>query len=136
MISTPSPTALKFSRCSSCTPSYSDFQRILARQQQGGAALQLAYLHLVANCLANGLGLQDLQHHGAPMRQVRTDARRSLRAQHHAQRTQYAPYAALFGEALFHDIAQPDRLAEIYQAVAAVEYHAQEFPEAPGQDPD
>ena len=62
-----------------------DFQRVLARQQQRGATLQVTREHLLAHRLAHRLGLQYLQHHGAPMRQIRTDGGRALRAQHHAQ---------------------------------------------------
>ena len=112
-----------------------DFHGIFSRQQQCRAALQLACLHFIAHCLAHRLSLQDLQHHGAPVRQVRTDARRPLCAQHHAQRTEDPPYAARLAEALFHDIAQPYGLAEVHQGISAVEYHAQEFLEAPDQDP-
>ena len=112
-----------------------DFQRILARQQQCGSPLQLAGLHLIAHGLAHGLGLQDLQHHGASMREVGTDARGPLRAQDRAQRAQYPAHAARFAQTLVHDLAQAYRLAEIHQGIAAIEYHAQDFAKAPDQNP-
>src|SRR3984893_11069025 len=112
-----------------------DFARILARQQQCLASLYLAHLHFFAHRLADGLGLQDLQHHGAPMRKIRADARGALRTQHHTQRTQHPAYAALLSQSLVQTIAKAYRRAEVHQGIAAIEYDAQKFLDTPDQDP-
>ena len=145
MISAPSPTPLKFSTCSNSTPSYSQFhrrpsshghegdeglgvicgdlQRVLAGQQQGRAARHLARpAFRCAPRRRTAWVFKICMHHGAAVREIRTDARGALRAEDRAQDAQHAPHAARLAQALFHDIAQAERLAEIHQGVAAIEH--------------
>jgi hypothetical protein len=112
-----------------------DFQGMLAGREQGGAARQAAHLHFAAHRGAHVRGLQQLRHQGAAVREIRADGRGALCAQAGAEVPQHPAHAALLAHAFLHRVAQPQRLAEVHQGVAAVDQHAQKFAEAPDQYP-
>jgi hypothetical protein len=76
-----------------------------------------------------------LDHQRATVREVGSDRRSALRPQAGAQISQHPAHAALLAHAILQSVAQPHRLAEVHQGIAAVDQHAERLAEPPDQHP-